>query len=186
LASRSRAMVTVLQNGVVHTGTPVEASPCSEQQQSPTNSKVAPAPFDNLALHSSHRAAFLVDDADQAQEVSKPCNSLSSGRRAFLRSMGMTNEALAGWETFHTCPVRAMLYFFIPTTILLAALCYLQFAGVPLDQLYHTIPRFVTIGLVAGYIGALWRHGPAAARSRLYIATLPVLWIGMSTTALIR
>jgi hypothetical protein len=187
LAIRSRAMVIVLQNGVVHTGTTVEASPCSEQQQSGANSKVAPAPYDDLAIKSSHRASFFVDSANagQAHEVVKPSNSLSPGRRAVLRSLGMTNEAFAGWETFHTCPVRAMLYFFIPITILLAALCYLQ-SGVPLNRLYFTIPCLCTIAFVAGYILAVWRYGPAAARSRLYIATLPLSWIGWCTTFVIR
>jgi hypothetical protein len=188
LAIRSRAMVTVLQNGVVHTGTTVEASSCSEQQQSSANSKVAPAPYDNLAVKSSHRASFFIDsaNADQAHMVAKPSNSLSPGLRAGLRSIGMTNEAFGGWETFHTCPVRAMLYFFIPITILLAALCYLQFAGVPLKRLYFTIPCLSTIGFVASYILAVWRYGPAAARSRLYIATLPFSWISWCTTFVIR
>jgi hypothetical protein len=172
----------------VHTGTTVEASPSSKQQQSPTNSELAAAPYDNLAGNSIHRASFFVDsaNADQAHKVAKPSNSLSPSLTAALRSVGMTNEAFAGWETFHTCPDRAMLYFFIPITILLSTLCYLQFAGVPLNRLYFTIPCLSTVGLVACYILAVWRYGPAAARSRLYIATLPFSWIGWCTTFVIR
>jgi hypothetical protein len=180
--------VRILQNGLVHTGTTGEASLCNEQRQSATKSSVAQAPFDDLAHDSNHRASFFVDsaNADQAQMVPNPSNSLSPGLRAVLRSMGMTSQAFTGWETFHTCPVRAMLYFFIPITILLAALCYLQFAGVPLNRLYFTIPCLCTILFVAGYILAVWRYGPAAARSRLYITTLPFSWIGWCTTFVIR
>jgi hypothetical protein len=172
------------------TGTPVEARARSEQPQATESNKVAPAPFDHLHLNGSHRASFCPvsaqGDHGNAQGVAQPSSSLSPGLRGTLRSLGVTDEAFAGWEAFHESPVRAMLYFFIPVTVMLAAFSYLQCAGIPLHRLRFTAPCLCTIGYLIGCIAAFWRYGPAVAKSRPYFATLPLAWISCSITIITR
>jgi hypothetical protein len=167
--------------------TGVEKELCSEQRATACN-KVAAAPNQDQHVIISHGETLLLYSAEEQETDGDAavCISLSPGLRASLKSLGMTDGAFVSWETFHVSPVRAMLYFFVPISMLLASLCYLQFAGVPLRRLYFTIPCLCTIGCVIGYTGAIWRYGPAAAKSRPYLMSLPVSWICWCTAFSIR
>jgi hypothetical protein len=178
-----------LDNAIfVHIGTPISASACSELRQATTSNKVTPASIDALNYNVIFREAVSLGSADAYHEqgVAEPSSSLSPGLRSTLGSMGVTHGALESWASFHVCPVRAMLYFFIPISIVIASLLYLQFAGVPLHRLYFTIPCLCTFGILCGYTGAFWRYGPAIAKSPAFLLTLPFLWTGLATALTIR
>jgi hypothetical protein len=162
---------------VVRTGTHVQPGACSDSQQATTRNKVSPAPFGDFNLNVTCREApSLVSDADQSATVVNPSSSLSPALRASLGLMRVSDGAFESWEAFHVSPVRAMLYFFIPISVVIASICYLQFAGAPLHRLYLTIPSLLTLGFMCGYMGALWRYGPAVAKTPLFMMTLPFSW----------
>ena len=117
--------------------------------------------------------------------VGKGTLSISPRLRSFLLCLGMRDEALAGWQSFHVSPAHAMGYFFPSIITLLCGLCYLQFAGVPFTHYYFTIPSIVTIALTFSYLISIWRVGPLAARSKPYLLSLPLSWAGWSATFLV-
>ena len=88
----------------------------------------------------------------------------------------MREEAFSSWETFHVSPAHAMLYLLGSMTTALCSVCYLQFFGVPFTRFYLSIPHTIVITIMFMYFASLWRMGPVAARSRLYIYSLLVSW----------
>jgi hypothetical protein len=163
---------------VVSTGTHLQPGACAEQRQSTTSKRVSPAPFGYPSPNVSCREArsLVSADTDQSSAVANGSNSLSPSLRATLGLMGVSDGAFEGWEAFHVSPVRAMLYFFVPASIVIASISYLQFVGVPLRRLYISIPSLSTLGFMCGYVGALWRYGPAVARNPLFLMTIPFSW----------
>ena len=102
---------------------------------------------------------------------------ISPKLRATLTALGMREEALSAWETFHASPVRAILYCFGSMFTLLCCLCYLQAFGIPFTRYYLTIPQLITFTFIFIYFVSIWRMGPLAARSKPYMYSLPVSWI---------
>jgi hypothetical protein len=162
---------------VVRTGTHVQPGACSEPQQSTTGNEVSPAPFGDIHLNVSCREApSVVSDADQLATVVNPSSSLSLALRATLGLLGVFDGAFESWEALHASPVRAMLYFFIPISIVIASICYLQCAAAPLHRLYLAIPSLSPRAFMCGCAGAFWRYGPAIAKSPLFLMTLSFPW----------
>jgi hypothetical protein len=161
--------------------------PGSEQHNARFSNKVAPAPSQHQIVTISHEQPSLRQTVeDQEINTAVPVSNLISPElRAALKCLGMTDGALASWHTFHVSPVCAMLHFFISGSLLTAAFAYLQ-SGTPLNFLYITVPNICSMLFLMGYLSVIWRYGPAAAKSRLYIMTLPVSWTCMSMALLVR
>jgi hypothetical protein len=160
---------------------------CSEQHNARPSAKVAPAPSQEQLVTITHEQPSLrhtVDDQELNPGV-LVSNLISPELRVALKYLGMTDGALASWHTFHVSPVCAMLHFFISGSITIASFAYLQ-SGTPLNFLYITVPTICSITILTGYLAVIWRHGPAAAKSRLYIMTIPVSWTCMSMALLVR
>jgi hypothetical protein len=168
-------------------GATPEIEPCSERCTATSTAKVAPAPSKEEHVTISQRQKLLwhtVED-QQINPVTPIPNSISPEMRASLKCLGMTDGALLSWHTFHVSPIRAMLYFFISVSMMIASLAYLQY-GAPLNFLYIRVPCICAIVVLTGYGGAIWRYGPAAAKSRVYIMTLPVSWASMAMAFFVR
>jgi hypothetical protein len=174
---RSSVMSLQQQHDVGIQGAALEMEPCFKQHTARSSNKVAPAPTKDQHVTISHAGTLLrhtVDD-QKIDPVTPGSREISPELRAALKCLGMTDGALMGWHTFHVSPVRAMLYFFISACTLLGALAYLHY-GTPRNFLYIRIPCIGSITFLIVYIGAIWRYGPAAAKNRVYIMTLPLSW----------
>jgi hypothetical protein len=167
--------------GEKNQGTAPGILPCSEQHNARFSNQVAPAPIQDQIVTISHEQPSLLHTAeDQEINTGIPVyNLISPELRAALKCLGMTDGAIASWHTLHVSPVCAMLHFFISGSLMIASFAYLQ-SGTPLNFLYITVPTICSIIILTGYLAVIWRHGPAAAKSRLYIMTLPVSWTCMS------
>jgi hypothetical protein len=167
-------------------GTTHEIEPCFEQRTARFSAQVAPTPSQDQHVTVSHVDTLWHNVEDQQINAVVPVPRLiSADLRALLTCLGMSDGALVSWHSFHVSPVRAMLHFFISSLILLAALSYLQY-GTPLIYVYISIPCICTITFISAYTVAIWRHGPAAAKHRVYIMTLPVSWMCWATAFLAR
>ena len=150
--------------------------------------QVAPAPSNEAPvtlIEASENRSSDENEQDPYCGAGKGTRSISRRLRAFLLTLGMRDEAFAGWEAFHVSPAHAMGYFFPSSVTLLCGLCYLQFAGVPLTRYYVTIPSMVTITMIFSYVVVIWRVGPLAANSKPFLLSLPLSWGGCSTTFLV-
>jgi hypothetical protein len=165
-------------------GTALGIEPCSQQHTAKSSTKVAPAPSKDQHVSISHGQALL-GHTDEDQEISPVSSLISPELRAALKCLGITDGALVSWHTFHVSSVRAMLHFFISALVTAASFAYLQY-GTRLNYLYITVPNFGALIFLIGYIGAIWRYGPAAAKSRVFIMTLPVSWTCMSMVPMVR
>jgi hypothetical protein len=168
-------------------GTALGIEPCSEQQTARSSTKVAPAPSKDQHVSINHGHALLrhSNGDEQSNPDLEVSNLISPELRACLKCLGTTDGALESWHTIHVSPVRAMLHFFISASILIASLAHLQY-GTPLNFLYISVPNICGMIFLIGYFGAIWRYGPAAAKSRVYIMTLPVSWTCMSMPLFVR
>jgi hypothetical protein len=168
-------------------GTYLGIAPCSEQHTARSSNKVAPAPSQDqhVSINCGHTLLRHSDEDQQSTPGIPVSNLISPELGDSLKHLGMTDGALQSWHTIHVSPVRAMLHFFISASFMIASLAHLQY-GTPLNFLYISVPNICAMIFLVGYFGAIWRYGPAAAKSRVYIMTLPVSWTCMSMALLAR
>ena len=147
--------------------------------------QIAPAPSKEgrVTIIEASQHLRADDCADEPKNDGPGTLPLSPQVRATLTALGMREEAFSTWETFQVSPAHAMLYFFgsmitllCGLCYLLSAICYLQVFGVPFTRYSFTVPHIITITFTFCYLVSIWRMGPVAARSKLYIYSLLVSW----------